>query len=91
MLGASEPHCIQIHPVKRTVKQSSGISRRSIRLSMQKRPKRSPEAFLEKYKHTYPRLHKVFDQAEPSLFQFYKFPEPIRVQPLYDQPNWAAE
>ena len=36
------------------------------------------EAFLEKYKHTYPRLHKVFDQAEPSLFQFYKFPEPIR-------------
>ena len=45
---------------------------------MQKRPKKELEAFLEKYKHTYPRLHKVFDQAEPSLFQFYKFPEPIR-------------
>ena len=36
------------------------------------------EAFLEKYKITYPRLHKVFDQAEPSLFPFYKFPESVR-------------
>jgi putative transposase len=36
------------------------------------------EAFLEKYKKTYPHLHKIFELAAPSLFSFYKLPEAIR-------------
>ena len=36
------------------------------------------KAFLEKHKTAYPRLHRIFDLAEPSLFQFYQFPEAIR-------------
>lgn len=34
--------------------------------------------FLEKYRKSYPRLHEVFDRAQSSLFQFYKFPSEIR-------------
>lgn len=36
------------------------------------------DAFLEKYRKSYPRLHEVFDHAQPSLFPFYSFPEEIR-------------
>lgn len=36
------------------------------------------DAFLEKYRGSYPRLHEVFDRAQPSLFPFYSFPEEIR-------------
>lgn len=36
------------------------------------------EIFLEKHRKSYPRLHEVFDRAQPSLFQFYRFPEQIR-------------
>jgi len=36
------------------------------------------DAFIERHKKAYPHLRKVFDLAAPSLFQFYKFPEPIR-------------
>lgn len=36
------------------------------------------DAFLEKYRKSYPRLHEVFDHARPSLFQFYSFPAEIR-------------
>lgn len=35
-------------------------------------------AFLEKYKGSYPRLHEVFDRANESLFQFYRFPGAVR-------------
>ena len=55
-----------------------GDLKKVYRASDEKKAREELDAFLEKYKDTYPRLHKVFDQAEPSLFQFNKFPEAIR-------------
>ena len=36
------------------------------------------EAFLAKHKNRYPKLKGIFERAEPSLFQFYKFPAEVR-------------
>ena len=36
------------------------------------------EAFLAKYAKRYPKLKGIFERAEPSLFQFYRFPAEIR-------------
>lgn len=34
--------------------------------------------FLLKYRKSYPRLHEIFDRAQASLFQYYRFPAEIR-------------
>lgn len=40
--------------------------------------KKELERFLEKHEKKYSKLRGIFERAEPSLFQFYKFPAAIR-------------
>ena len=40
--------------------------------------KKERKAFLDKHSKQYPKLAGIFDRAESSLFQYYRFPEDIR-------------